>query len=304
MASARAGVAGGWASRSGRGQAHSPGACRCREECPVGHFGQDCAEKCDCTQGARCFPANGACLCEHGFTGDRCTERLCPDGLYGLSCQEPCTCDPEHSLRWAAGHWSKAQEALGVPKSSRGMFRGRTDVTEGKREEKRPQAWGRGRSRNSAEPPLGPRRGVRRAVCGPRSERAARLRPQLPPDERGVLVPAGLGWPPLQRELPARHARARLPGALPLPARRRLPARQRPLPVRARLHGETRPAARPGAGEAEEPAPSLARPPPAGPALRQSLPARHLRSQLLRTLLLRECHHLLAHRRLLRLQGR
>lgn len=86
---------------------------RCREECPVGHFGQDCAETCDCTPGARCFPANGACLCEHGFSGDRCSERLCPDGLYGLSCQMPCTCDPEHSLRWAVGHWSRAREAVG-----------------------------------------------------------------------------------------------------------------------------------------------------------------------------------------------
>lgn len=73
----------------------------------MGRFGQDCAETCDCAQGARCFPANGACLCEHGFTGDRCTERLCPDGLYGLSCQEPCTCDPEHSLRCAAGARSR-----------------------------------------------------------------------------------------------------------------------------------------------------------------------------------------------------
>lgn len=81
-----------------------------------------------------------------------------------------------------------------------------------------------------------------------------RLRPQLPPDERGVFVPAGLGRPPLQRELPAGHARARLPGALPLPARRRLPARQRPLPVRAGLHGEARPEAREMRGEAREPA--------------------------------------------------
>lgn len=76
---------------------------RCRDECPVGSFGQDCNGTCDCSPGARCFPANGACLCEHGFTGHRCTERLCPDGLYGLSCQAACTCDPEHSLRWASG---------------------------------------------------------------------------------------------------------------------------------------------------------------------------------------------------------
>lgn len=91
----------GWAGGGGgrRGQAHSREVPRCREECPVGRFGQDCAETCDCATGARCFPANGACLCEHGFTGDRCAERLCPDGLYGLSCQMPCTCDPEHSLK-------------------------------------------------------------------------------------------------------------------------------------------------------------------------------------------------------------
>lgn len=70
----------------------------------MGRFGQDCAQKCDCVPGARCFPANGACLCEHGFTGDRCSERLCPEGLYGFTCQMSCTCDPEHSLRWGAGH--------------------------------------------------------------------------------------------------------------------------------------------------------------------------------------------------------
>lgn len=73
---------------------------RCREECPVGQFGQDCAETCDCAPGARCFPADGSCLCEPGFTGHRCSERLCPEGFYGLSCQVPCTCDSEHSLRW------------------------------------------------------------------------------------------------------------------------------------------------------------------------------------------------------------
>uniref|UniRef100_A0A8C6QPT1 Platelet endothelial aggregation receptor 1 n=1 Tax=Nannospalax galili TaxID=1026970 RepID=A0A8C6QPT1_NANGA len=85
---------------------------RCHEECPVGRFGQDCAETCDCAPGARCFPANGACLCEHGFTGDRCAERLCPDGLYGLSCQASCTCDPERSLRWVARQGSQRERSL------------------------------------------------------------------------------------------------------------------------------------------------------------------------------------------------
>lgn len=86
---------------------------RCREECPADRFGQDCAQKCDCAPGARCFPANGACLCEQGFGGDRCAESLCPDGFYGLGCAAPCTCDPAHSLRWAVGPWSRAQEPSG-----------------------------------------------------------------------------------------------------------------------------------------------------------------------------------------------
>lgn len=80
--------------------------------------------------------------------------------------------------------------------------------------------------------------------CPAQTAPRPRLCPQLPPDERGVLLPAGLGGPPLQRELPAGHARARVPGALSLPARWRLPGYQRPLSVRAGLHGEARPAAR------------------------------------------------------------
>lgn len=109
---------------------------RCREECPVGRFGQDCAETCDCAPGARCFPANGACLCEHGFTGDRCTERLCPDGRYGLNCQASCTCHPEHSLRCVArtvargrGKGKVWQWRPGIPKGGIGRrFWGRGGV--------------------------------------------------------------------------------------------------------------------------------------------------------------------------------
>lgn len=91
------------------------------------------------------------------------------------------------------------------------------------------------------------------------------LPPQLPPDERGVLVSAGLGRPALQRELPAGHARARLPGALPLSPRRRMPARQRPVPVCAGLHGEARRGPGRGGGEAEGPGRPLTVPRLQGP---------------------------------------
>lgn len=135
----------------------------------MGRFGQDCAEMCDCAQGARCFPANGACLCEHGFTGERCTERLCPDGLYGLSCQEPCTCDPEHSLRCATGPSSRVGgqwERPWVPKPRR-RTRGRDRCH--KREGEGPRGWGQGRARNAPPPPVrrSPRRPPRGGVEGP-----------------------------------------------------------------------------------------------------------------------------------------
>lgn len=148
----------------------------------MGRFGQDCAETCDCAQGARCFPANGACLCEHGFTGDRCTERLCPDGLYGLSCQEPCTCDPEHSLRCGAGARSGAGrqwERPWAPKPG-SPTRGRDRCH--RREREGPREWGRARKgppvRRSPAPAAPRSPGARGGAGGARtrSDGAARSR--------------------------------------------------------------------------------------------------------------------------------
>uniref|UniRef100_A0A8D2IZR5 Platelet endothelial aggregation receptor 1 n=1 Tax=Varanus komodoensis TaxID=61221 RepID=A0A8D2IZR5_VARKO len=70
---------------------------RCREECPVGRYGQDCRRACDCANGGRCFHVDGACLCEAGFLGSRCEERKCLPGLHGLSCHLPCLCDTQHT---------------------------------------------------------------------------------------------------------------------------------------------------------------------------------------------------------------
>nr|XP_045216998.1 platelet endothelial aggregation receptor 1 isoform X3 [Macaca fascicularis] len=145
-----------------------------------------------------------------------------------------------------------------------GPYPSGTGVTEGEREGPRGPggAWGTATcpnpgfsiARSLPSGPLTPalceshppRRGVEEAgLPRPSSDSAPpRLCPQLPPDERGVLLPAGLGGPSLQRELPAGHPRAGVPGTLSLPARRRLPGYQRPLSVRAWLHGEARLAAR------------------------------------------------------------
>ncbi|KAG2462612.1 PEAR1 protein, partial [Polypterus senegalus] len=72
----------------------------CQEECPVGWYGKDCTEQCNCENGARCYHINGACLCAQGFTGPRCNQRMCPDGFYGMKCDQACLCQEEHTLRF------------------------------------------------------------------------------------------------------------------------------------------------------------------------------------------------------------
>ncbi|NWV45796.1 PEAR1 protein, partial [Daphoenositta chrysoptera] len=78
----------------------TPSLPRCRERCPVGRYGQDCQESCDCANGGQCFHVDGGCLCEAGFQGSRCEERHCLPGLYGLHCQSRCLCHPQHSQRY------------------------------------------------------------------------------------------------------------------------------------------------------------------------------------------------------------
>lgn len=280
----------------------------------MGRFGQDCAEMCDCTQGARCFPANGACLCEHGFTGERCTERLCPDGLYGLSCQEPCTCDPEHSLRCAArpcsrvgGQWERPW-VLKPRRRTRGRDRCH------KREEEGPRGWGQGRAGNAPHPRFGEAPGARRAE-GPRGRGGRGGRGgALGPRQTAPPAPAA-SCHPMNGECSC------LPGWAGLHCNESCPQDTHGPGCQEHclcLHGGVcQPDSglcrcAPGytvrrgedlGGEAEGPGRPLTVPPPSGPALRQPLPPRHLWRGLQRALLLRERHRLLADRRRLRLQG-
>lgn len=72
---------------------------RCQDECPVGTYGPQCAHKCDCQNGAKCYHINGACLCNEGFKGPSCQDRFCPAGLYGLICDKYCPCKTANTLR-------------------------------------------------------------------------------------------------------------------------------------------------------------------------------------------------------------
>lgn len=42
--------------------------------CTSGSFGEDCAKKCQCHNGATCDPVRGTCACPPGFTGDICMQ--------------------------------------------------------------------------------------------------------------------------------------------------------------------------------------------------------------------------------------
>uniref|UniRef100_A0AAZ3QTH5 Platelet endothelial aggregation receptor 1 n=1 Tax=Oncorhynchus tshawytscha TaxID=74940 RepID=A0AAZ3QTH5_ONCTS len=71
---------------------------RCSEECRVGSYGRDCKGVCDCANGSRCYNIDGGCLCEPGFSGPQCRERMCRHGTYGLQCERTCRCHDTHTL--------------------------------------------------------------------------------------------------------------------------------------------------------------------------------------------------------------
>lgn len=74
-------------------------ALRCNEECAAGTYGQDCKGVCDCANGARCYNIDGGCLCEPGFSGPHCRDRMCAPGKYGMHCERKCLCQDKQTLR-------------------------------------------------------------------------------------------------------------------------------------------------------------------------------------------------------------
>ena len=112
------GVRAGWAwkGRSGARTNHTLLSCRCQEECPLGTFGFQCSQRCDCHNGGQCSPSSGACACEPGYKGPRCQERLCPEGLHGPACSLPCPCDADNTVRYDLSGGGGAQgQGLGGP---------------------------------------------------------------------------------------------------------------------------------------------------------------------------------------------
>lgn len=80
----------------------------CSEACSNGSFGEDCAKKCQCQNGATCDPAQGTCTCPPGFTGDNCVQE-CPLGWHGPGCQKPCECEHQCPCNPQTGNCSLTQ---------------------------------------------------------------------------------------------------------------------------------------------------------------------------------------------------
>lgn len=80
---------------------------RCQDECPVGTYGLQCAETCQCMNGGKCYHISGACLCEQGYTGEHCETRLCTDGVYGLKCDKKCPCHLPNTRRYVFTDFSR-----------------------------------------------------------------------------------------------------------------------------------------------------------------------------------------------------
>lgn len=75
--------------------------------CPLGRFGINCANACNCPPKQSCHPATGACSCPLGLMGDQCDESKnlendffgfkifglgCPPDRYGPMCSRECLC--------------------------------------------------------------------------------------------------------------------------------------------------------------------------------------------------------------------
>lgn len=63
----------------------------CGETCANGSFGEDCAQKCDCKNGATCSPETGQCQCPAGWEGQQC-DRPCSNNSFGIHCNQKCVC--------------------------------------------------------------------------------------------------------------------------------------------------------------------------------------------------------------------
>lgn len=63
----------------------------CNQTCPEGTYGENCSNKCQCNNDAKCSPESGMCLCLAGWRGQQC-DLPCEKSFYGENCKHECQC--------------------------------------------------------------------------------------------------------------------------------------------------------------------------------------------------------------------
>ena len=46
----------------------------CKNKCPLGRYGENCTEICECMNGGECGRVKGRCKCLPGYTGEKCEQ--------------------------------------------------------------------------------------------------------------------------------------------------------------------------------------------------------------------------------------
>lgn len=70
--------------------------------CPVGRWGNNCENDCECQNDSTCDPYDGKCTCTRGWIGRNCDEK-CPPTSYGHNCEETCRCKNGGSCHHISG---------------------------------------------------------------------------------------------------------------------------------------------------------------------------------------------------------
>lgn len=60
-------------------------------------YGLNCTETCRCKNGATCDISSGFCLCDKGWVGIECGNRMCAPNYYGENCTKTCECNDQNT---------------------------------------------------------------------------------------------------------------------------------------------------------------------------------------------------------------
>lgn len=87
-----------------------------RHTCPLGFYGNNCSDMCNCVLSSTCHIVTGKCpgeRCSVAWRGQNCNQSICPVGLYGIKsnnlCIEKCKCGLDQNCDAITGQCERNQ---------------------------------------------------------------------------------------------------------------------------------------------------------------------------------------------------